>query len=215
MLKIAPSFLSADFNNLGRDVSLMNTCADLFHMDVMDGVFVPNISFGFPVVKAVASIAKRPLDVHLMICNPEKYALQFASIRGVQMVSFHLEAQSDPTGLLTELRKAGVKAGLVINPDVPVERLFPFLEYCDFVLVMSVFAGFGGQKFITESFERVRVLKNEIQSRGLNVLIEVDGGVNADNSAELGSSGADILVAGTSVFKAADPAEAISLMKGN
>lgn len=214
MLKIAPSFLSADFCNLGKDIALMNECADIFHMDIMDGVFVPNISYGFPVVNAIASKACRPLDVHLMICNPEKYALKFAEIPAVQMVSFHLEALREPDALLDALRSAGVKAGLVINPDVPVTELYPHLDHCDFVLIMSVFAGFGGQKFIPESVERVAQIKAEIQRRGLDVSIEVDGGVNADNASVLAKAGADILVAGTSVFKASDPVAAIAALKG-
>lgn len=213
MTKIAPSFLAADFLDLRRDVALVNEYADLCHMDVMDGVFVPNISFGFPVVKAVAREAKKPLDVHLMIVHPQDYAMKFAQIPGVGMVSFHLEALPEPVELLRALRSTGVKAGLVVNPDCPVERLFPFLDECDFVLIMSVFAGFGGQKFIEDTYERVKALKVEIKRRRLSVEIEVDGGVSAANSAVLVKAGADILVAGTAVFAAADPAAAIAAMR--
>ena len=213
MTKIAPSFLAADFLDLRRGVALVNDNADLCHMDVMDGVFVPNISFGFPVVRAVAREAKKPLDVHLMIAHPQDYALLFAQIPQVGMVSFHLEALQEPVELLRSLRGAGVKAGLVVNPDCPVERLFPFLDECDFVLVMSVFAGFGGQKFIEDTYGRIKTLKEEIDRRGLSVEIEVDGGVSAANSAALVKAGADILVAGTAVFAAPDPAAAIAAMR--
>lgn len=213
MVKIAPSLLAADFLNLGQAVCLVNKHADIFHIDVMDGVFVPNISFGFPVVEAVAARAEKPLDVHLMIVEPEKYALKFAAIKGVDMVSFHLDASKDPKALLLALREAGVKAGLVINPNIPVSELFPYLDYCDYVLLMSVYAGFGGQSFIEETFERVRTLKREILSRGLEVEIEVDGGVKTSNSAELVRSGVDIIVAGTAVFKAEDPQALISQLR--
>lgn len=213
MTLIAPSFLAADFLNLQREVDLVGKYADLCHMDVMDGVFVPNISFGFPVVKAVASASKKPLDVHLMIMDPDKYALQFASIENVEMVSFHLEALPKPEQLLDSLRRSGVKSGLVINPDCPVERLFPFLDHCDFVLLMSVFAGFGGQKFIEETVDRVKTLKSEISRRQLDVMIEVDGGINETNARKLVLAGADILVAGTAVFKAGNPAQVIAAMR--
>lgn len=213
MIKIAPSLLAADFLNLGDASRLVNQNADLFHMDVMDGVFVPNISFGFPVVKAVSKIATKPLDVHLMITHPEKYALKFAEIPGVSMVSFHLNACEEPVKLLEDLRSCGVKAGLVINPDIDVQALFPYLEHCDFVMLMSVFAGFGGQKFIPETIERVTALKKEITSRNLDMEIEVDGGVGTSNSAALIAAGASILVAGTSVFAAEDPGSVISELK--
>lgn len=212
-MKIAPSLLSADFLGLGKDVEMVNRYADLFHVDVMDGVFVPNISFGFPIVNAVAAKAEKPLDVHLMIVHPEKYALKFAEIPAVGMVSFHLEACSEPHTLLDALRSKGVKAGLVINPDIPVERLFPHLEHCDFILLMSVFAGFGGQKFIEGTFSRVRTLRDEISRRKLNIEIEVDGGVSPVNSAALKDAGADILVAGSAVFGAQNPGKVISMMR--
>lgn len=210
---IAPSMLAADFLNLEKSIEIVNRYADIFHMDVMDGVFVPNISFGFPVIEAVSSRAAKPLDVHLMISEPSRYALKFAAIDKVGMVSFHLEACPEPAGLLESIRKSGVKAGLVINPDIPVERLFPFLEHCDFILLMSVFAGFGGQKFIGETFERVSVLRKEIAARGLDVKIEVDGGVGPSNARALADAGADILVAGTAVFNADNPEAVINSMK--
>lgn len=213
MAKIAPSLLAADFLNLNKAVELVNYHADILHLDVMDGVFVPNISFGFPIVKSVASMASKPLDVHLMIVKPENYALKFAEINGVEMVSFHLDACDDPEALLRAIRGKGVKAALVINPDIDVKKLFPYLDWCDFVLIMSVFAGFGGQKFVETTYERIAELKAEIMRRNLNVEIEVDGGVSASNARKLQDSGADILVAGTSVFKAEDPAAVIAAMK--
>lgn len=213
MIKVAPSMLSADFLHLEKDVRMVNEYADLFHLDVMDGVFVPNISFGFPIVEAIAKISAKPLDVHLMIVEPEKYVERFAKA-GADMISFHLNATSDPAAVLEQIRAAGAKAGLVINPDLPVESLFPYLDKCDFVMLMSVFAGFGGQKFIDDTYERVRVLKSEIDRLGLTLPIEVDGGISAANSKALAEIGAEILVAGSAVFKAEDPAAVIAQIRG-
>ena len=213
MIKVAPSMLSADFLHLEKDVRMVNEYADLFHLDVMDGVFVPNISFGFPIVEAIAKLATKPLDVHLMIVEPEKYVERFAKA-GADMISFHLNATSDPAAVLEQIRNAGVQAGLVINPDLPVESLFPYLDKCDFVMLMSVFAGFGGQKFINDTYERVRVLKSEIDRLGLTLPIEVDGGISAANSKALAEIGAEILVAGSAVFKAEDPADVIAKIRG-
>lgn len=212
MVKIAPSMLSADFLNLERDVELVNAHADIFHLDVMDGVFVPNISYGFPVVEAIARKAKKPLDVHLMIVEPEKYVERFAKA-GADMISFHLDATDDPGAVLSQIRDCGALAGLTINPNLPVESLFPYLRDCDFVMLMSVFAGFGGQKFIEDTYERVRHLKAEILSQGLSIPIEVDGGVSTGNAKALADAGAEILVAGSAVFKADDPVAVISQMK--
>ena len=205
--------LAADFLHLERDVELVNENADLFHLDVMDGVFVPNISYGFPVVEAIARIARKPLDTHLMIVEPEKYVERFVKA-GSSMVSFHLNATKDPDAVLAKIRECGAKAGLVINPDIPVESLFPHLKNCDFVMLMSVFAGFGGQKFIEDTYARLDVLKAEIDAQGLNVPIEVDGGVSAANAGELIRHGAEILVAGSAVFKAQEPAAVIAEMRG-
>lgn len=205
--------LAADFLHLEKDVELVNNHADLFHLDIMDGVFVPNISFGFPVVEAIAKIATKPLDTHLMIVEPEKYVERFVKA-GSAMVSFHVNATKDPDAVLTQIRNLGAKAGLVINPDLPVESLFPYLKNCDFVMLMSVFAGFGGQKFIEATYERVRALKAEIKAQGLDIPIEVDGGVSAANAAQLVEAGAEILVAGSAVFKAEDPSAVISAMRG-
>lgn len=205
--------LAADFLHLEKDVELVNAHADLFHLDIMDGVFVPNISFGFPVVEAIAKIATKPLDTHLMIVEPEKYVERFVKA-GSAMVSFHVNATKDPDAVLTQIRNLGAKAGLVINPDLPLESLFPYLRNCDFVMLMSVFAGFGGQKFIEETYDRVRALKAEIKAQGLDIPIEVDGGVSAANAAQLVEAGAEILVAGSAVFKAEDPSAVISAMRG-
>ena len=205
--------LSADFLHLEKDVEMVNKYADIFHLDIMDGTFVPNISYGFPVVEAIASIARKPLDVHLMIVNPENYIERFAKL-GTEMLSFHLNATDDPAEALRTIRNLGMKAGLVINPDIPVESLYPYLDLCDYVLLMSVFAGFGGQKFIEATYDRIRTLKAEIQGRGLDVKIEVDGGVSPANATALIEAGAEILVAGSAVFKAEDPAEVVAAMRG-
>ena len=213
MIQIAPSMLAADFLNLQKDVDVVNTHADLFHLDIMDGVFVPNISYGFPVIEAIAGVAEKPLDAHLMIVNPEKYIDRFARI-GVSMLSFHLNATDKPAQALLHIRETGMKAGLVINPDMPVDSLFPYLQLCDYIILMSVFAGFGGQRFIEETYDRIRSLKAEIDRQGLPVKIEVDGGVCPANAARLVDVGAEILVAGSAVFKSDDPAQVISALRG-
>ncbi len=191
---------------------MVNKYADLFHLDIMDGTFVPNLSYGFPVVEAIAKKAEKPLDTHLMIVNPENYVERFVKA-GSAMVSFHLNATKDPDAVLAQIRACGAKAGLVINPDIPVESLFPHLKNCDYVLLMSVFAGFGGQKFIEDTYHRIRTLKAEIERQGLNIPIEVDGGVSPANAKALTEAGAEILVAGSAVFLAEDPATVISAMK--
>lgn len=205
--------LSADFLHLEKDVEMVNKYADIFHLDIMDGTFVPNLSYGFPVVEAIAKKAEKPLDTHLMIVNPENYVERFVKA-GSAMVSFHLNATKDPDAVLAKIRECGAKAGLVINPDIPVESLFPHLKKCDYVLLMSVFAGFGGQKFIEDTYERIRTLKAEIERQGLNIPIEVDGGVSPANAKALIDAGAEMLVAGSAVFLAEDPATVISSMRG-
>lgn len=212
MVQIAPSMLSADFLHLQKDVEMVNEYADLFHLDIMDGVFVPNLSYGFPIVEAIAKSARKPLDVHLMIVSPEKYIERFAKA-GADMISFHLNATENPSMVLSQIRSLGLKAGLAINPDIEVESLFPYLEQADYILLMSVFAGFGGQKFIETTYERVRILKNELDSRGINIPIEVDGGVSPTNASALRQSGVEILVAGSAVFKSSNPAATIASMR--
>lgn len=212
MRLIAPSILAADFLRLGADIKSLNAAADVIHLDVMDGCLVPNISFGFSVVEAVAPLAQIPMDAHLMIVHPEKWFERFAKL-GVSMLSFHAEAAEqegkDAGELLDQVRALGMKAGLAINPDYPIEKVYPLLPKADFILVMSVFAGFGGQKFIGATFDRVTALRQEIARQGVECLIEVDGGVGTANIAALERAGADIFVAGSSVFKGGNPMEAI------
>ncbi len=205
--------LSADFLHLEKDVEMVNSHADLFHLDVMDGSFVPNISFGFPIVEAIGKKAAKPLDVHLMIVHPEKYVERFVKA-GADMISFHFEAALQQTDEVIDLiHSFNCKAGVAINPDCPVEKIFPFLGKLDFVLVMSVFAGFGGQKFIEDSLGRIASVKAELERLGRDIPIEVDGGISPDNASSVVKAGASILVAGSSVFKAADPAAAIAAMR--
>ena len=204
--------LSADFLHLEKDVETVNAHADIFHLDIMDGVFVPNISYGFPVVEAIARKARKPMDAHLMIIRPEKYIGRFAEA-GADMLSFHLNATDTPSEALAMAKDAGMQAGLAINPDIPVESLFKYLHECDFVLIMSVFAGFGGQKFIETTYSRIETVKNEIMRSELSCLVEVDGGISPANARSLADAGADILVAGSSVFGASDPAAAIRSLR--
>lgn len=216
MIQIAPSMLSADFLHLEKDVEMVNGCADIFHLDIMDGVLVPNISYGFPVIEAIAKKAVKPMDAHLMIVHPEKYFERFAKT-GVKMMSFHLEAAdrdgNDPAEMLDMIKSYGIKAGLAINPDIATERVFPYLDKADYILVMSVFAGFGGQKFIETTYDRIREIKSEITRIGSSCKIEVDGGVSPSNASALAAAGAEILVAGSAVFKAEDPASTVEAMR--
>lgn len=212
---IAPSLLSADFLNLGKDVGLINESqADWIHCDVMDGVFVPNISFGLPVVKAVKSIAQKPLDVHLMIVQPERYITAFKEA-GADMLSVHFEACNHLHRVLQEIRSQGMKAGVVLNPHSPVQLLEAVLEFSDFVLLMSVNPGFGGQTFISNTYRKIEQLREMIAQQGLEVLIEVDGGVGVHNSARLFDAGADVLVGGNAVFNNANPKLVIEALKKN
>ena len=214
MRYIAPSLLSADFGHLKEQIEMINRSeADFLHVDVMDGVFVPNISFGFPIMEVLREYSLKPRDVHLMITHPERYVERFVDA-GAYSVGFHLEAVDDPLPIISLIRQKGAHTCLTINPDIDVHRLIPYLHEVDMVLLMSVFAGFGGQKFIPQTLEKVSFIKQEIVKRSLPTLIEVDGGVNADNAPLLFQAGADVLVAGSSVFKAHDPLQAIHQLKG-
>lgn len=209
MIQIAPSILSADFARLGEEIrAIEEGGAGVLHVDVMDGRFVPNITIGLPVVKSIRKITKLPIDCHLMIVEPAKYAEKFVEA-GADMVSVHVEAEPHLHRTLTAIREAGAKAGIVINPATPLVALEEALPYADYVLVMSVNPGFGGQKFIPTSLDKVRRLKQMIQERGLQTRIEIDGGVDEKNIKEVVEAGAAIVVAGSAVFGKENPANAV------
>ncbi len=211
---ISVSMLSADFGHLERDTQMVNRSrAGWIHIDVMDGVFVPNISFGFPVLKAIAAATGKFIDTHLMIVHPERYIERFAAA-GSSLITIHKEAVEDIHAALAQIRACGVKAGISIKPATPVSEIEDLLPQVDLVLVMSVEPGFGGQKFMPESVDKVRELRAMIDSRGLDTIIEIDGGINPGNAAMLFEAGCDVLVAGNAVFGAEDPAGAINAMLG-
>tara|TARA_B100000767_G_scaffold250595_1_gene252939 strand:- start:1955 stop:2596 length:642 start_codon:yes stop_codon:yes gene_type:complete len=209
---IAPSILAADFANLQRDIEMINASeAAWFHIDVMDGVFVPNISFGLPVLKAIKKYAQKPLDVHLMIAQPERYIKEFKNA-GADILTVHIEASTHLHRTIQEIRSLGMLAGVALNPHTPVESLSEILNDIDVVCLMSVNPGFGGQSFIPRTFDKIQILKEMITNSQSKTKIEIDGGVNLDNALELKTQGADILVAGNAVFKSESPIKTISML---
>lgn len=210
---VSPSLLAADFGNLARDVQMVNKSqADWIHCDIMDGVFVPNISFGFPVLEQVKKLAEKPLDVHLMIVDPDRYLTRFRDA-GASILTVQFEACIHLNRTVNEIRNLGMKAGVALNPHTPVSNLKHVLSYIDMVLIMTVNPGFGGQSFIAESYDKIRELREMIDSGGSSVLIQVDGGVDTGNAAKLINSGVDVLVAGNSVFCSKDPGDTIRKLK--
>ena len=213
-MKIAPSLLAADFLHLENDLQLVNRAGDILHLDIMDGTLVPNISFGFSVLEALPGVVTVPMDVHLMTVEPQQWFEKVARC-GAAMCSFHLEASGRRASkFIDAIHSFGMKAGLAIDPDIPVRKLYPYIGKADYFLVMSVFAGFGGQKFIPETLDRVKALKAEIAARGASPLVEIDGGVNLENAPLVREAGVDIAVAGSTVFKSSDPEATVRALRG-
>ena len=213
-IKIAPSILSANFSKMGEEIiELEKSGADLIHCDVMDGVFVNNITFGIKMIEDIRPLTKLPLDCHLMIVNPEKYVERFAKA-GADIIMVHYEAcQNNLKEVLERIKATGVKCGVVINPDTSVDKIHDVIPMCDMVLVMSVFPGFSGQKFIAETLDKVREIRKIIKESGKDIDLQIDGGVTEENAAEIKAAGANVLVAGNTIFKAEDKAKTISLLK--
>lgn len=211
-VKISPSVLTADFLTLKDDIKrLEDAGADMLHLDVMDGIFVPNISFGVPVIKSIKKHTSLPLDVHLMIDRPHRYIKQFAEV--ADLLGFHYEAGSDVAETLKEIRNLGCKACLTIKPCTEAQEIFEYLPFCDMVLVMSVEPGFGGQKFMPQALEKLSALREEITKRGLDIMLEVDGGINAETAPLAAQSGADVLVAGNYIFSAENMKATVEAIK--
>ena len=209
-MKIAPSLLSCDFSKMGDEIKRMDACgADWMHLDVMDGHFVPNITFGAPVIRAVRGYSDKPFDVHLMISDPLKYADDFIDA-GADIITFHIECDSDIQQTIDKIKSRNVKVGLVVTPNTPASAVFPYIKDLDLVLVMTVEPGFGGQSFMADMLPKVSVIKAEAKRLGIDMPVEVDGGIGADTIAQAAGAGVDICVAGTAVFKAEDAAKAIS-----
>ncbi len=209
---ISPSMLSADFGHLDRDTQMVDgSAAQWIHMDIMDGVFVPNLSFGFPVMKAIRRATDKFMDTHLMIVEPERYVKRFAEA-GANLITVHHEAVADMDACIELIREAGAQAGVSVKPKTPVSVLAPYLHKLDLVLIMSVEPGFGGQSFIEGSTEKVRELRRMIDERGLETLIEIDGGISAENAREMFDAGCNVLVAGNAIFSKPDPAAEIEKM---
>lgn len=211
---IAPSILSGDFANMGKAVKdLEQWGGDYVHCDVMDGVYVKNLTFGMPMVKALRKITDKVLDVHLMIIKPERYVEEFIKC-GADIVTFHPEASENPEETLKKIKNLGAKSGIVFNPDVDIDKYSYLFKHCDIILVMSVFAGLGGQKFIDYCLDRVKYVKKILDSQNLNIPIEVDGGITEENAIEVVEAGASILVAGSTVYNSKDPKRTIEILKG-
>ena len=212
-IKIAPSILAADFGNLSRDCNIVNKSdADWFHLDVMDGLFVPNISFGMPIISSIRKMTKKPLDVHLMIIEPERYIDKFVEI-GSDILTVHIEATTEMNKILDKIKKSSIKSGIAINPDTPINKLDDYIDKVDLICLMGVHAGFGGQKFIKKTFDRLIELKSLINLKDSSAVIEIDGGVDNTNCKKLKSLGADVLVAGSYIFKSSDVNNAIDSLK--